>query len=132
LAFPYLLQSHDELQAKLNQLSDQLAEKQRGALKRMRVAKEAEKNLQGQVQSLTTELGKAHDRAKEKAMEWGDAHKHLSSNRGLLNKEMRRSRTSKRDWKQQSSSKARIWGRGPKMRASPPLMRGSWKKSRSF
>jgi hypothetical protein len=89
-----LLQSHDELQAKLKQVSDQLAEEQRGGQERMRVAKKAEKNLQGQIQFLNTDLGKALDRAKEKAREWGDAQKRLSSNRGLLK---RRSRTSKRD-----------------------------------
>ncbi|GAQ90587.1 hypothetical protein KFL_006580170 [Klebsormidium nitens] len=79
-----LLQCHDELQAKLKQVSDQLAEEQRGGQERMRVAKEAEKNLQGQIQSQNTELGKALDRAKEKAREWRDAQKQLSSNRGLL------------------------------------------------
>jgi chromosome segregation ATPase len=50
----------------------------------MRVAKEAQKNLQGQIQSLNTDLGKAHDRAKDKARGLGDAQKQLSSNRGLL------------------------------------------------
>jgi hypothetical protein len=39
-----LLQSHDELQAKLKQVSDQLAEEQRGSQERMRVAKEAQKS----------------------------------------------------------------------------------------
>jgi chromosome segregation ATPase len=79
-----LIQSHDELQAKLKQVSDQLAEEQRGGQERMRVAKEAQKNVQGQIQSLNTDLGKAHDRAKDKARELGDAQKQLSSNRGLL------------------------------------------------
>jgi type VI protein secretion system component VasK len=79
-----LIQSHSDLQAKLKQVFDQLAEEQRGGQERTRVAKEAEKNLQGQIQSLNTDLGKALDRAKEKAREWGDAQKRLSSNRGLL------------------------------------------------
>jgi hypothetical protein len=70
-----LIQSHDELQAKLKQVSDQLAEEQRGGQGRMRVAKEAQKDLQGQIQSLNTDLGKAHDRAKDKARELGDVQK---------------------------------------------------------
>jgi hypothetical protein len=70
-----LLQSHDELQAKLKQVCDQLPEEQRGGQERMRVAKEAQKNLRGQIQSLNTDLEKAHDRAKEKARELGDAQK---------------------------------------------------------
>jgi chromosome segregation ATPase len=40
--------------------------------------------LQGQIQSLNADLGKAHDRAKEKARKLEDAQKRLSSNRGLL------------------------------------------------
>jgi hypothetical protein len=79
-----LIQSHDKLQAKLKQVYDQLAEEQRGGQERMRVAKEAQKKLHGQIQSLNTDLGKAHDRAKDKARELGDAQKQLSSNRGLL------------------------------------------------
>jgi hypothetical protein len=66
-----LIQSHDKLQAKLKQVSDQLAEEQRGGQERMRVAKEAQKNLQGQIQPLNTDLGKAHDRAKDKGRDWG-------------------------------------------------------------
>jgi chromosome segregation ATPase len=50
----------------------------------MRVAKEAQKNLQGQIQFLNTDLGKAYDRAKDKARELGDTQKQLLSNRGLL------------------------------------------------
>jgi hypothetical protein len=40
--------------------------------------------VQGQIQSLNTDLGKALDRAKEKARVLGDTQKHSSSSRGLL------------------------------------------------
>jgi chromosome segregation ATPase len=126
-----LIQSHDELQAKLKQVFDQLAEEQRGGQERMRVAKETQKNLQGQIQSLNADLRKAHDRAKDKARKLGDAQKQLLSNRGLLRQRDTEVKNLKERLKQQSNCRSGIWGRGPKMRASPPLMRGNWKNSRS-